>query len=54
MQVCCMFIEIRVKATFDSSFQASENSTSSDEEQEDIGEIAEIFAGVRRLKIVPK
>ena len=54
MQICGMFLEIRIKGTFDSSFRPSESSTLSDKEQEGIGENSKFFAGVKRLKIVSK
>ena len=54
MQICGMVLEIRIKGIFDSSFHASESSTSSDKEQDGIGEKSNFWAGVKRLKIVPK
>ena len=55
IQICGMFFERRIKGIFDSSFHARESSTSSDKEQEGIGEKSNFFARVKTgLEIVPK
>ena len=54
MQICGIVLEIRIMGIFDSSFHASESSTSSEKEQDGDGEISNFFAGVKRPKIVPK
>ena len=54
MQICGMFfLEIRIKGTFDSSFYASESSTSSDEEDDGTGENSKVFTGIKKLKLCP-
>ena len=45
-----MFLQIRIKGTFDFSFYARESSASSGKEDDGIMENSQFFTGVERLK----
>ena len=54
MQIFGMFLEMRIKGTFDSSFHVGESSTSSDKEDDGIGENSKFWHRSKMAKIVPK